>query len=152
MLIVISWANFRALPLSISGSLISACSTLHARSFILTRARVWIISKLQSCKQDGSVGGDGLTQGDAIQAGSSPWSFLWICLSLSPFASCSSPRNSIASIMAIQVGGGSTLLSQASNISSRRWWGSLWCFFSMLLRSLICKWTPITSHLSATLW
>ena len=48
--------------------------------------------------------------------------------------------------------GGSTLLSQASNSSSRHWWGSLWCFFSMLLRSPICKWTPITFHLSATLW
>ena len=67
-------------------------------------------------------------------------------------ASCSSPRNFTASMMAVQVGGGSTLFSHTSSIATRQRWGLWGCFDSMLPRLLISKWTSITFHLSATLW
>ena len=47
-----------------------------------------------------------------------------IYFSLSSLPSCSSPRNSKASMIADQVGGGSTLFSQVSNTSSRQRWES----------------------------
>ena len=75
-------------------------------------------------------------------------------LSLSSFPSCSSPRNSTASMMAAQVGGGWSRPNQVASISMRQLWGSRWCS-SAMLKSVpfgISKRTPITFHLSATLW
>ena len=74
-------------------------------------------------------------------------------LNLRSFPSCSSPRNSIASMMAAQVGGGWTLPNQVSSISTRQLQGSR-CL-SAMRESFplgISKRTPITFHLSATLW
>ena len=75
-------------------------------------------------------------------------------LSLSSFPSCFSPRNSTASMMAFQVGGGWTCSNHTPSISIRQFWGSSRHFSAMpdSVPLAISKRTPITFHLSATLW
>ena len=81
------------------------------------------------------------------------WCYDGIYFFLRCFPSCSSPRNSTASIIAAQVGGGCTSFNQVWSISRRQLHGSRW-FISMLssLPSGIRRRTPNIFHLSATLW
>ena len=77
-----------------------------------------------------------------------------MCLSLSCLPSCSSPRNSTASMTVAQDAGGWIRSNQVSSISRRHLWGSCSYFSAMPARVPfgISRRTPIIFHLSATLW
>ena len=60
--------------------------------------------------------------------------------SLSLLASCSSPRNSTALMIADQVGGGSTVFNHSSNIPMRHFGGLCWCCAAMVFKVAMWRW------------